>query len=91
MSDIYDNTNTGALFKNENRESDRHPHYSGTAEINVGGGPNQMFSIAGWVNEASGRGQLPEGTKYLSLKFTPKDSTQPRPESRADEDLDDLF
>ena len=31
----YDNTNRGAIWKNENRQNEKHPQYKGS--INVGG------------------------------------------------------
>ena len=30
----YDNNNTGAIFKNDRKETDRHPDYNGSCEIN---------------------------------------------------------
>lgn len=56
----YDNTNRGALFKNDDRKSDKHPEYSGT--INVDG---QEFYLNGWVREGK-RG------KFFSLSVKPK-------------------
>lgn len=46
----------GALFRNEKKESEKHPDYKGT--IMLGG---QVYEIAGWKKEGS------KGT-FLSLK-----------------------
>lgn len=59
----YDNTNRGALFTNNRKESDRHPDWTGT--INVEG---TDFWISGWVKVSKA------GAKYLSLSVTEKDS-----------------
>ena len=40
----YDNTNRGAIWKNENRQSEKHPQYKGS--INVGG---VEYWLSAWV------------------------------------------
>lgn len=54
--------NTGSLFKNDKKETDSHPDYKGSAVI---GGVEGWLDA--WINESS------SGTKYMSLKFKPKD------------------
>lgn len=58
----YDNTNRGALFLNEDRQTDKHPQYKGS--INAGG---VEYWASLWHNEAK------SGKKYLSISLTPKD------------------
>ena len=58
----YDNTNRGALFRNDKKETDKHPDYTGS--INVGG---QDFYLSGWINTAK------SGKKYFSLSVRPKE------------------
>jgi hypothetical protein len=54
---MYDNTNSGVLFKNES-DNEKAPVYKG--KINVNG---KEYELAAWVREAkSGKG------KFLSLK-----------------------
>ncbi len=57
----YDNTNTGAIFKNKKKSSDKHPDRTGS--INVEG---QDYWISGWVKEK-------DGEQYLSLAITKKE------------------
>lgn len=54
--------NTGSLFKNHKKESDKHPTHAGT--INVDG---VEFWLSAWVNETQ------KGEKYFSLKIKPKE------------------
>lgn len=61
MSNQYDNTNRGALFKNEDKQSDKHADYSG--QINVNG---QEFWLDAWINTSKA------GKKYMSLSCKPK-------------------
>lgn len=42
----YDNTNRWTLFKNDRKDSDKHPDYNGT--LNVDG---VEFWISGWIKE----------------------------------------
>lgn len=57
----YDNTNRGALFRNEDRKSDKYPEYSGT--INVDG---REFWLSAWVKEG-------RKGKFFSLSVKAKD------------------
>jgi hypothetical protein len=65
----YDPTNTGILSKNDRREKDTHPEYTGT--INVEG---QEYWLSAWVKERKdGKG------KFFSLSVRPKEQKQAAP------------
>lgn len=62
MSDReYDNTNRGALFKNEDKQSDRHADYRG--QINVDG---KEFWLDAWLKKSKA------GKTFMSLSVKPK-------------------
>ena len=75
MSD-YDNTNTGALFRNEYKQKPNQPDYTGNANIN-----GDDYKIAAWKKTSKG------GKQYLSLAYTLKEDTQPSMTGKVD--LDD--
>ena len=55
----YDNTNSGALFKNDYKESEKQPDYSGPFT-----GPNgEELRIAAWLREKDGK-------KFMSVKVS---------------------
>lgn len=58
----YDNTNKGSLSKNEKKNSDKHPDYKGSANIE-----GTEYWISGWIR----KGQ--NGT-FLSLAFEEKNA-----------------
>ena len=58
----YDNTNRGVLFKNDRKETDNHPDYTGS--INVGG---RDFWLSAWIKQAK------SGKKFFSMSVKPKD------------------
>lgn len=66
MSD-YDDTNRGALFKNERKEQETHADYNGT--INVGG---QEFWLNAWLKESK------SGKKFFSLSVKAKEGGSTR-------------
>lgn len=68
----YDNTNKGTLGRNERRETDSQPEYTG--KINVDG---VDYWLSAWVREGS-RG------KFFSLSIKPKNE-RPRREPMRDE------
>ena len=51
--------NSGALFKEEDKKSEKHPDYKGNCLIN-----GQKMYIAAWINTAE------SGKKYMSLSFS---------------------
>lgn len=50
MNKTYDNTNSGALFKNNRREKSTHPEFTG--KLNVGG---VEYYLNGWRKTPEGR------------------------------------
>ncbi len=74
----YDNTNRGVLFKNDRKETDNHPDYTGN--INVGG---REFWLSAWIKQAK------SGKKFLSVSVKPKEE-QGQSGVPAD-DLDDVL
>jgi len=62
MSD-YDNTNSGALFKNDKDGNEKSPDYKGS--INVNG---VEFWLSSWLKVSK------KGQKYMSLSVQPKEA-----------------
>jgi hypothetical protein len=56
--------NGGSLFKNDRKESEKHPDYKGTAKIN-----GQDFWMNAWLKEKNGK-------KFFSFSFNAKDARQ---------------
>jgi uncharacterized protein (DUF736 family) len=82
MSD-YDNTDRGALFKNDKKDSETHPDYKGS--INVGG---TDYWLSAWLKTSNA------GAKYMSLSVKAKDAPQkaapkPAPMPQSIGDMDD--
>ena len=59
----YDNSNRGAIFKNDDKQQDNHPDYKGS--INVNG---VDLWISGWLKTSEKTGK-----KFMSLSVKPKD------------------
>ena len=59
---------SGSLFRNNRKEKETHPDYSGTVRIDG----HDMW-ISAWLREQK------DGTKYFSLAFKRKDGTSARP------------
>ena len=85
---MADNKNSGALFRNDKRETERHPEYTGKITIE-----GVEYYLSAWVNE------MRNGQKYFSIKATPKAATapatttapaQPRPGVVVADPIDDL-
>lgn len=64
MSNQYDETNRGAIWKNENRQSDKHPHFSGS--INIDG---KDYWLSGWKKAEGASDRAP----LVSFSVRPKD------------------
>ena len=77
-----DNTNSGLLARNDRKERDNHPDYTG--RINVDG---TDYWLSAWVKE--GRpGSKMEGRKFFSLAVRPMDQ-QRQAAPAAKQDFDD--
>lgn len=64
----YDNTDKGVLFKNDRRESESHPNYKGS--LNVEG---REFWLSGWIKKNE------DGSfKLVSLSVQPKEAKPER-------------
>jgi hypothetical protein len=61
----YDNTNRGALFRNDKREADTDADYNGT--VNIEG---TEFWLNGWLKTSKA------GDKYISLSVRPKEAAK---------------
>tara|TARA_R100000664_G_scaffold17520_1_gene26460 strand:+ start:641 stop:886 length:246 start_codon:yes stop_codon:yes gene_type:complete len=55
--------NSGALFKNTKKETDKHPDYTGSIVVD-----DKEYWISGWNNTAKS-----SGTKYMGLSVTLKE------------------
>lgn len=62
----YDNTNTGMMMRNDSRETEKHPEFRGS--INIEG---VDYWLSAWINEGKPGSKI-EGRKYFSLKVSPK-------------------
>lgn len=66
----YDNTNSGALFKNEEKDED-HPNWPDyRGQINVGG---TEYWLSGWTKTSK------KGDRFMSLSVQPKEPQKTQP------------
>lgn len=72
----YDNTNSGILARNDRKQQDGHPDFSGS--INVEG---VEYWLSGWTKEGKAGSKL-EGKRYFSLSLKPKDVAAPAAAAR---------
>jgi hypothetical protein len=76
----YDDTNRGALFRDDNKQNETDRDYSGT--LNVDG---REFWISGWVKTSK------KGAKYLSLSVKAKDADTAKSTKPLADDLNDAI
>ncbi len=75
----YDNTNKGVLFKNDRKQSDKHPDYTG--KINVNG--TECY-LSAWINDG-------QKGKYMSLSIGKEVEQQKTPQNNPPEFDDTPF
>lgn len=77
-----DRTNTGALFRNRDKETEKHPDYTG--KLNVNG---VEMKLSAWINESQ------KGQKFLRVKVSeskPAPKVEKKPEATFDDLEDDI-
>ena len=60
----YDNSNRGAIFKNDDKQQDNHPDYKGSLNVN-----GVDLWVSGWLKTSEKTGK-----KFMSLSVKPKDA-----------------
>lgn len=70
--------NTGVMFNNDRKESDKHPDRKGEALID-----GKPYWVAGWIKQG-------KNGSFLSLAFTPKDAKPKRDRGRAEDMEEDI-
>jgi hypothetical protein len=81
MSREYDNNMRGVLFKNEDKETDKHPDYKGQGEID-----RKQVWISAWIKTPKAG-----GTKFMSLSFQFKTAQQGGSRTQSAPDPDEPF
>jgi uncharacterized protein (DUF736 family) len=76
----YDNTNRGVLFRNDKKESEKHPDFTGSIDV---GGVDHYLS--GWIKESK------QGKKFFSLSVKAKDAVAKPAIQQARQAIDDDF
>ena len=79
----YDNSNRGAIFKNEDKQQDNHPDYKGSLNVN-----GVDLWVSGWLKTSEKTGK-----KFMSLSVKPKDAAPvkqaSKPKSIGFDDMND--
>ena len=63
----YDNTNRGSIWKNDKKETDKHPDFTGSLNVN-----GEDFWVSAWKRKADANPKAPA----LSFSIKPKEQTQ---------------
>jgi hypothetical protein len=72
--------NSGVLFKSDNRDNERAPHYKGNITVN-----GQDFWLSAWIKEG-------KSGKFMGLAVSPKEQQAPqktKPKGSGFDDFDD--
>tara|TARA_R100000742_G_C4279636_1_gene104878 strand:- start:7142 stop:7381 length:240 start_codon:yes stop_codon:yes gene_type:complete len=77
MSD-YDNTNRGAIWKNDKKETEKHPDFKG--ELNVDG---VLYWVSAWKRSPGAKDNAPA----LNFNITKKDAVPASSEQSSTEDI----
>ena len=72
--------NSGSLFKNDKKTSEKHPDYKGSAMVN-----GEEFWLSAWIKES-------KSGKFMSLALSPKEegASQSSKKEAASDDSDSM-
>lgn len=69
--------NSGAIFKNDYKQEDKHPDYKGTVDVE-----GKLFDIALWLNESK------QGKKYFGVKVDEHKEKEAKPDALGEPEND---
>jgi hypothetical protein len=76
----FDNNNRGSIWKNEDRKSETHPQFKGSAEVN-----GVEYWVSGWLRKADANPKAPA----MSFSFQAKEQqSAPKPAQAPANDFD---
>jgi len=73
----YDNSNRGSVWKNEDRKSDSHPQFRGSAEVN-----GVEYWVSGWLRKPDANPKAPAMNFSFSAKENQAHSQPPQQSSQ---------
>ncbi len=73
----YDNSNRGSVWKNEDRKSDSHPQFKGSAEVN-----GVEYWVSGWLRKPDANPKAPAMNFSFSVKENQAHSQAPQQSSQ---------
>jgi hypothetical protein len=77
----YDNTNSGALYKNDRKAAPTHADWSGNLNVN-----GEEFYLNAWIKEKKA-----DGSKFFSLSIKPKSGAAKAPPKAAAARIDAML
>lgn len=78
----YDNTNRGAIWPNKKKETERHPDFTGSA--NIGG---FEYWVSAWKKTPKDKENSPSLRFSFQAKDATKEQSAPHPAPRLDDDI----
>lgn len=80
----YDNTNRGSIWKNEKKDTDKHPDFTGA--LNVEG---VDYWVSAWKRKPDASDKAPALSFSIKLKMVGESQTQQRPAQTVSTDFSD--
>lgn len=77
----YDNTNRGSIWKNDNKDSEKHPDFKGSLNVN-----GQDFWVSAWKRKEGSNPKAPA----LSFSIQAKDESVSQVADTSQEPNDDI-